>query len=113
MFDSFAKENNLQLKAKDDNGARNGGAAVVVAGAGAGATAANMSCGVTNLDAGSNHYSSVKDPHGDSRGTKDGEGGVGRGVWGGGSRVARISNFNRCARWTTKRWRRRTPSMDT
>jgi len=89
LYDSYAEENNLELKVEENNGAKKG---VGAAGAGAGASAADMSCGATDLDAGSNYYASVNDHHGDPKGAKNGKGG---GVAGGGPRVARMSNFNR------------------
>jgi hypothetical protein len=46
------------------------------------ASAADVSCGVTDLDAGSNCHAGVNDRVGDSKGAKEGKGGgiVGRGV---------------------------------
>ncbi len=49
----------------------NGGAAIV----GASASAADVSCGATDLDAGRNCHTGVNDSHSDSKGEKDRKGG--------------------------------------
>ncbi len=64
---------------------------------GASASAADMSCGSTDLDVGSSCYASINDRHGNSKGVKDGKvgGGVSHGNSCGSPGAARVSNFNR------------------